>query len=104
MGKNSKKDELGCIKLDGNSALTVCSTGLSSLFKCVKTVSMPEIEKVIYQKDFTIVVWADDERTVVRCSEEDFDKEKGLAMAIAKRFMDRNKFKKLIKEASIQNK
>ena len=51
-----------------------------------------------------IVIWEDGEKTVVKCSEESFDKEKGLAMAIAKRFMDRNKFKKLIKDADIQDK
>lgn len=65
---------------------------------------MPPIEKVIFQKLHTIVVWEDGERTIVKCSEEDFDKEKGLAMAIAKRFMERNKFKKLIENADIQDK
>ena len=65
---------------------------------------MPPIEKVIFQKLHTIVIWEDGERTVVKCSEENFDKEKGLAMAIAKRFMERNKFKKLIENADIQDK
>ena len=65
---------------------------------------MPPIEKVIFQKLHTIVVWEDGERTIVKCSEEDFDKEKGLAMAIAKRFIERNKFKKLIENADIQDK
>lgn len=65
---------------------------------------MPPIEKVIFQKLHTIVIWEDGERTIVKCSEEDFDKEKGLAMAIAKRFMERNKFKKLIENADIQDK
>ena len=58
---------------------------------------MPPIKKVIFQKLHTIVIWEDGEKTVVKCSEEEFDKEKGLAMAIAKRLMDRNKFKRLIK-------
>lgn len=69
-----------------------------------KTTTLPEIDQVIFQKEYTIVVWADKKRTIVRCSEEDFDKEKGLAMAIAKRLMDRNKFKKLIENAAIQDK
>lgn len=69
-----------------------------------KTITLPEIDQVIFQKEYTIVVWADKKRTIVRCSEEDFDKEKGLAMAIAKRLMDRNKFKKLIENAAIQDK
>lgn len=84
--------------------LATWPSALSSCFKTYKTVSMPEIEKVIFQKEHTIIIWADGERTVVRCSEEEFDKEKGLAMAIAKRFMDRNKFKKLLNTADKQEK
>lgn len=80
--------------------LTLHHAGMNLL----KTKSMPEITQVIFQKDYTIVVWADKERTIVKCSEEDFDKEKGLAMAIAKRFMERNKFKKLLDTAVIQDK
>ena len=77
---------------------------ISSLFNCYATVTLPEIKKVIFQKEHTIVIWADGERTVIRCCEEEFDKEKGLAMAIAKRFMDRNTFKRLIENAYIQDK
>lgn len=80
--------------------LTLHHSGVNLL----KTKLMPEITQVIFQKDYTIVVWADKERTIVKCSEEDFDKEKGLAMAIAKRFMERNKFKKLLDTAVIQDK
>ena len=66
------------------------------------TISMPEIEKVIFQPEHTIVIWADGQKTVVKCYEETFDKEKGLAMAIVKRYMDRGKFKRLIENAQIQ--
>lgn len=87
---------------------TVNNNGLSTMwnpfFKVYSHISLPPIRKVIYQKEHTIVIWEDGEKTVVKCSEESFDKEKGLAMAIAKRFMDRNKFKKLIKDADIQDK
>lgn len=62
------------------------------------------IKKVIFQKQHTIIVWSDETKTCVKCSEEDFDREKGLAMAICKKLMDRNKFKKLIVEADIQDK
>ena len=35
---------------------------------------------------FTIILWSDGIKTVVKCNKEDeFDKEKGLAMAIVKR-------------------
>lgn len=86
--------------------LTINGNGfkISDWTKGPKEVLMPEIEQVIFQKEYTIVVWADKKRTIVRCSEEDFDKEKGLAMAIARRLMDRNKFKRLIENAAIQDK
>ena len=44
------------------------------------------IKNVIFNDPATIVFWADGEKTVVKCSENDvYDPEKGLAMAIAKR-------------------
>lgn len=44
------------------------------------------IKNVIFNGPATIVFWADGEKTVVKCSENDvYDPEKGLAMAIAKR-------------------
>lgn len=44
------------------------------------------IEKVIFNAPATIVIWADGTKTVVKCqNDEEFDPEKGLAMAIAKR-------------------
>ena len=65
---------------------------------------VPEIEKVIFQKTHTIVLWKNKTKTIVNCSEEDFDKEKGLAMAIAKKIMSRGEFKKLLENADIQDK
>ena len=44
------------------------------------------IKKVIFNDPATIVFWFDGTKTVVKCKKGDFyDKEKGLAMAIAKR-------------------
>lgn len=80
------------------------TNGSKNLLRVYSTQQVPDIRKVIFQKLHTIVIWEDGKKTVVKCSEEEFDKEKGLAMAIAKRLMDRNKFKKLIKEADIQDK
>lgn len=46
-----------------------------------------EIKKVIFNAPATIVYWSDDTKTVVKAGEHDiFDPEKGLAMAIAKKF------------------
>ena len=48
----------------------------------------PEIEKVIFNDPATIVFWSDGTKTVVKCQDDEiFDKEKGLAMAISKKFL-----------------
>ena len=48
-------------------------------------VTLPEIERVIYNDPATIVIWKDDTKTIVKCDKEDYDPEKGLAMAISKK-------------------
>ena len=62
-----------------------------------------EIEKVIFNDPATIVIWSDGSKTVVKCANEKFDKEKGLAMAICKRVLGNkgnyfNEFHKWIEE------
>ena len=62
-----------------------------------------EIEKVIFNNPATIVFWSDGSKTVVKCANEEFDKEKGLAMAICKRVLGNkgnyfNEFRKWIKD------
>ena len=51
------------------------------------------IKNVIFSGPCTIVQWSDGDKTMVRCENEDFDKEKGLAMAIVKKFFGTNKAK-----------
>lgn len=51
---------------------------------------VPEISRVIYNGPCTIVFWTDNTKTVVRCNNEDFDKEKGLAMAFCKKVCGNN--------------
>lgn len=47
-----------------------------------------EITKVIFNDPATVVFWSDGTKTVVKSSENDiYDEEKGLAMAICKKFM-----------------
>lgn len=60
-----------------------------------------KIEKVIFNNPATIVIWSDGTKTVVKCDcyNEPFDEEKGLAMAISKKFLGNkgnyyNEFKK----------
>ena len=62
-----------------------------------------EIEKVIFNDPATIVIWSDGSKTVVKCANEEFDKEKGLAMAICKRVLGNkgnyfNEFRKWIED------
>lgn len=49
---------------------------------------MNKIKNVIFNNPATIVFWSDGSKTVVKCGEGDtFDPEKGLAMALAKKFL-----------------
>jgi len=52
--------------------------------------------KVMYDFPYTIVEFADGEKTCVRCHNEAYDYEKGLAMAIAKRVITRADFDRLV--------
>lgn len=59
-----------------------------------------KIKKVIFSGPCTIVLWTDGTKTIVRCGEDEyFDKEKGFAMAVAKKALGNkgsyfNEFKK----------
>ena len=51
-----------------------------------------KIKNVIFNDPATIVLWSDGTKTVVKCGENDiYDPEKGLAMAIAKKYLGTNK-------------
>lgn len=61
------------------------------------------IKKVGFYNPTTVVFWEDGTKTVVRAEGETFDPEKGLAMAISKKYLGNkgnywNEFKKWIKE------
>ena len=47
--------------------------------------AVPEILDVIFNEPATIIYWADGTKTVVKAIYDEFDPEKGLAMAIAKK-------------------
>jgi hypothetical protein len=62
-----------------------------------------EIKKVIFNAPATIVFWSDGDKTIVKATNESFDREKGLAMAISKKFLGGkgnyfNTFRKFIEE------
>jgi hypothetical protein len=46
---------------------------------------VPDIKNVIFNPPATIIMWADGTKTVVKAVNEDYDPEKGLAMAITKK-------------------
>lgn len=61
------------------------------------------IKKVIFNDPATIVFWNDGSKTVVKALYEEFDPEKGLAMAISKKLLGNkgnyyNEFKKWLPE------
>ena len=58
------------------------------------------IRKVIFNAPATVVLWSDGTKTVVKCGPNDiFDKEKGLAMAIAKKMAGNDsRFHKIFKQ------
>ena len=46
------------------------------------------IHKVIFNNPCTIILWSDKTKTIVKCGEdEEYDPEKGMAMAISKKFL-----------------
>ena len=55
------------------------------------------IDMVIFNDPATIVIWNDKTKTVVKCHDEPFDREKGLAMCIAKKVLDKD-FHKTFRE------
>ena len=55
-------------------------------YKVEKTYNLgTNIKKVIFNNPATIVFWSDGSKTVVKSNLDDYDPEKGLAMAIAKK-------------------
>ena len=62
-------------------------SGREVIYKSTKESNMlkGKIKKVIFNNPATIVFWKDGTKTVVKASNEEFDPEKGLAMAIAKK-------------------
>jgi hypothetical protein len=74
---------LGNVQYDLQKAIYKMS--LNRIYVAPK-VYIPDIKQVIFNDPATIVIWADGEKTVVKCQNgEPYDPEKGLAMAITKR-------------------
>ena len=66
---------------------------------CYGSLEPLKITNVVFNNPATIVFWSDKTKTIVKCENEAFDEEKGLAMAISKKFLGNkgnyyNEFKK----------
>ena len=66
------------------------------------------IKKVVFNAPATIVFWDDGTKTVVKCENEEYDPEKGLAMAIAKKALGNqgnyyNQFKKWMPKKEVED-
>lgn len=92
------------VKIDANSIATGRLTADRILFKGEFEEQSPvRIKKVVFNNPATIVFWEDGTKTVVKAYDEEFDKEKGLAMAIIKKLHNNkgnfnNLFRKWIPE------
>jgi ribosomal protein L32 len=102
--KDSISDELYKIILGIEDITPISSMLLTYLSD--GQLSMPDIERVIFNNPATIVMWEDGTKTIVKCGEDDkYDQEKGLAMCICKKVYGNTGcyndiFKKWIKEKS----
>lgn len=81
------------IVLKRRNTLKTAINTIYSLNSALKDVSNKQnlIKDVIFNDPATIVYWVDGIKTVVKAHNEKFDPEKGLAMAICKRFLGSNK-------------
>lgn len=76
----------------------------NKVITCTPNPDQSEPKRVIFNKPYTIVIWKDGTKTMVKCDEEDvYDKEKGLALCYVKKmFGNKGKyydiFKKFIDE------
>lgn len=58
-----------------------------------------KVKEVIFHDPATVVYWEDGTKTVVKCQDEEFDKEKGLLAAIAKKvYGNKGNFNNIIKK------
>lgn len=82
MGTINYKDF--CKQYDPTSSMSFSKVFMPSVIRCT---FLPSIRKVIFNNPATIVFWDDGSKTVVKCSNEVYDPEKGLAMAISKKVL-----------------
>ena len=83
-GMFNKEDKM----MDGIDAMRYVADDMISLSKTNDNMFKKDTpKKVIFNDPATIVYWKDGTKTVVKAEDEPFDPEKGLAMAIAKKYL-----------------
>ncbi len=92
-------------EIDRNTWLVNRQEAMTLFEQTKRKLSRPLIKKVIFNNPATIVMWKDGTKTVVKAEGEDYDPEKGLAMAIAKKAYGNqgnyyNEFKKWLPKES----
>lgn len=108
--KWSSNRSTGPINWNPNRSTSIDPTKLGSLlvvdtdaFYYTTSKKVYGIKNVIFNDPATIVFWNDGSKTVVKAHDEEFDPEKGLAMAISKKLLGNkgnyyNEFKKWLPE------
>ncbi len=64
-----------------------------------KEIGCPCIKEVLFNPPATIVFWSDGTKTVAKCQDEPWDAEKGLLMAITKKYVPKKKLYSLLDSA-----
>lgn len=83
----TKKKKLDPIIIDENYILAEYKEYINYCNSYIRPKPLA-IEKVIFNDPVTVILWNDKTKTVVRCGEyETYDSEKGMAMAISKKFL-----------------
>lgn len=59
-------------------------------------------KRIVHNGPALIVFWNDGTKTVVKCHDEDFDAEKGLAMALARKMWGRSRTVAMLKKVEEQ--
>lgn len=89
---NRIREAIESIKIheDSIDALSYCKADVISTYRLIQMFGKTSIKDVIFNNPATIVFWGDGTKTVVKAENEEFDPEKGLAMAIAKKALGNN--------------
>ena len=104
----STEEYMKSLKIEGvtvKDLVGAVTSGNDMRYNFTLHVRFPEIREVIFDDPATIVYWTDNTKTVVKTHEEEFSKEHGLAMAIARKYFqgNRTQFLETVENATVRN-